>query len=189
MDSDVVKRLYEADWDMLVPKLVRHAKFNIYDPSRLLPGGQSAEDIVQEAVAKVISGERKWDPVKHPDLEAHLKSIIDSMLSRKGLFGLKEWEAMANVDDPEEWERIAARCQNIDGLAHDAEVFIAAMRDNMQGDAELNDLFDAVIEGFDKPGDISELTGIPVERVYELRRKLERRRSDVLKKLETTDEP
>lgn len=189
MGSDVAKRLNEADWDSLVPRLLGHAIANIYDPFRLLPGGLSAEDIVHEAVAKVLNGERKWDPVRQPDLEAHLKSIIDSMLSSKGLFGRKEWETVANVEDPAEWERFASRLPNLGGTCHDAEVVLNALRESIRGDQELLDMLEAVLEGFDRPQEITELTGIPVKRVYELQRKLDRRRSDVLKKLEATDEP
>ena len=94
MGSDVARRLHEADWDSLLPRLLWYALTNIYEPARLLPGGRSAEDIVQEAVAKAFSGDRKWDPVRQPDLEAHLRSTIDSILSSKGIFGLKEWKAV-----------------------------------------------------------------------------------------------
>jgi DNA-directed RNA polymerase specialized sigma24 family protein len=188
MGSDVIKRLYEADWDTLMPKLLSHARFSIYDPHRLLPGGQSDEDIVHEAVARVITGERNWNPAKEPDLENYLKSVIDSMLSSKGLFGRKEWNAVSNVEDPEQWERMAGTLPNLDGLCHDAEVIIEAMWKELSGDQELSAVFEAVIEGFDKPSEIAEWAGIPVERIYELRRKLERRRSDVLKKLEASNE-
>jgi hypothetical protein len=189
MGSDVARRLHEADWDSLIPRLLRYARANIYEPTRLLPGGRSAEDIVQEAVAKAFSGDRKWDPARKPDLEAHLRGTIDSILSSKGIFGLKEWEAVSNVEDPSEWERFASRLPNLGGVCHDAAVALAALQESIRGDQELNDVLDAVVEGFDKSGDIADVTGIPVARVYELQRKLERRRSAVLKKLETTDEP
>lgn len=188
MGSDVLRRLNEADWSGMVPRLLAFAIAHIYEPRRLLPGARSAEDVVQEAVSKVISGERKWDPIRQPDLEAHLRSVIDSMLSKKGLFGSKEWTSVVNVDDPDQWERMASQCPHLGAVCHDAAVVLDALRESTRGDVELNKVLEAVLEGFDKPKDIAVLADIPVERVYELQRKLDRRRSEVLKRLETTDE-
>ena len=46
-----------------------------------LPAGKTPEDLVQESVEKVLSGERRWNPRKQPDLLAHLKSVVDSVVN------------------------------------------------------------------------------------------------------------
>lgn len=186
---DAAKLLNDANWDDLVPVLLSHARSHIYDPYRLLPGARSAEDVVHDAVCRVFSGERRWDPVAQPDLEAYLKSVIDSMLSTNGLFGLTEWKSVVTLDDPEEWDRFESRFANLGGLCHDVEVVLTALCGSIRGDAELSAVLEAIVAGFDKPGDIAELTGIPADRVYELLRKLKQRRAETLKKLEAPHEP
>ena len=44
----------------------------------VLPEGQEAADLVHEAVEKVLSGERQWDPVSVPDLQVYLTGVVRS---------------------------------------------------------------------------------------------------------------
>ena len=46
------------------------------------------------------------------------------------------------------------------------------LKASFDGDKEMQDYLEALSEGYWKPADIAELTGMAVEKVYELRRKV-----------------
>ena len=46
-----------------------------------VPGGQEASDLVHSAIEAVLTGHRRWDPYKNPDLCQYLESVIDSITS------------------------------------------------------------------------------------------------------------
>jgi RNA polymerase sigma factor (sigma-70 family) len=47
-------------------------------PADTLPKGLQAQDLAKEAIKKVYSGERQWDPARNPDLVKYLKGIVKS---------------------------------------------------------------------------------------------------------------
>lgn len=69
------------------PNLVEHVLFQMHrrywwaasGPN--LRGGESADDIAQQAVTDLLEGRRKWDIAKQPDLFRHLCDIADSLLN------------------------------------------------------------------------------------------------------------
>lgn len=69
------------------PKLVAHVLARMHRlywwcaSGRDLPGGESADDIVQQAVSDLLEGRRVWNLAKQPDLFRHLCDIADSILS------------------------------------------------------------------------------------------------------------
>jgi hypothetical protein len=156
----------------------------------VLPKCESPESLVYEAIEKVLSDERKWDPDKHPDLIKYLKSIIDSRvnhlalsLDNKLLRQIPTTENGKNIDDiliskttkkkteiektPEELllEKEKAK--------HDNEIFnelIASIND----DEELLLLYDCFEKGIEKPEEIAKVTGLDITKIYQLRRKLDR---------------
>jgi hypothetical protein len=69
------------------PQIVEHVLFQMHRrywwaaSGRNLPGGESADDIAQQAVNDLLEGRRKWDLAKQPDLFRHLCDIADSLLN------------------------------------------------------------------------------------------------------------
>ena len=76
--------LEEKDWKNIVIKLTHYALWRARrypwktGCSNHLPGGMTPADIACGAIEKVLSGTRKWDPDKYPDLLKHLQWIVDS---------------------------------------------------------------------------------------------------------------
>lgn len=85
----------EADWAVLNPRLMTYAESVIFKklwrtPAGTLPKGFEAPDLVLTSVQKTLEwirtgeerdGCRKWNRTAHPDLESHLRSVIDSEAS------------------------------------------------------------------------------------------------------------
>lgn len=69
------------------PNLVAHVLARMHRlywwcaSGRDLPGGDSADDIAQQAVNDLLEGRRTWDLSKQPDVFRHLCDIADSILS------------------------------------------------------------------------------------------------------------
>jgi hypothetical protein len=55
---------------------------------RDLPGGESADDIAQQAVNDLLEGRRAWNLGKQPDIFRHLCDIADSILNGR----VESWE-------------------------------------------------------------------------------------------------
>lgn len=46
-----------------------------------LPGGETDDSIPSKAFVKVLTGDRVWNPEKHPDFMKYMFDVIDSLLS------------------------------------------------------------------------------------------------------------
>lgn len=72
------------DWRQIYPVLHVYAKHcaavYFWKKDKDLPKGNEPIDLVQEAITKVITGERRWDPQKEPDLVRYLKMTIKSLI-------------------------------------------------------------------------------------------------------------
>lgn len=87
--SDEGLRLLELGFSdpEFYPKIVEHVLLRMHRrywwaaSGRNLPGGESADDIAQQAVNDLLEGRRKWDIAKQPDLFRHLCDIADSLLN------------------------------------------------------------------------------------------------------------
>ena len=83
--KEILVGMKDEEWRKLILRLTRYA----YSVSRRLrwrtrsrselPGGESVESIVSKALEKVLAGERKWDPDRHPRLDGYLMDVVDSL--------------------------------------------------------------------------------------------------------------
>ncbi|MFQ6043791.1 MAG: hypothetical protein ACE5PV_23300, partial [Candidatus Poribacteria bacterium] len=133
------------------------------------------------------SGDRRWNPDKNPDLLRYLKSVVDSLVSHlvesedhKRLQYFPETEDGVDLEDvlplaavslsrrpkiPEEEFLEKEREEQVL-----SEIFAA-----VNGDVELEALFEALMEGYTKPAEIAQAWNRDVKDVYRLVRKLRRR--------------
>lgn len=207
MDDRVFDLLQKADWPRISLELTDYAGMKV---QRLrwrtgsrgdLPQGNTAEDLAYDAIGRVLGGERRWDPDQNPELLPYLKAVVDSLVSHLGesdehrrvrRFPQTEegadFEEVLHLADPEAPtarhlpQRPATPEEDLlrkerEGKVVD-EIFKA-----VHGDAELELLVDAVMEGHTKPAEIAQAKGMEPRRVYQLIRKLKGRllrRGDVL---------
>ena len=143
--------------------------------------GEAAEDLVQEAVLRTLSGDRNWDPERVPDLRWFLVQVIRSIASsyrkrgaRRGSEFTEDIEPIprghlglgANPspkpDEESQWRQAVEELET--------ELFEAA-----GDDEDLLKIVEEFFDGAEKPNDIAESLGWPPEKVYTTCRKLRRR--------------
>lgn len=173
--------LDEADWDDIALKLIRFALYLMKEKRiKFLPDGMDHEDVAICAMQKVITGQRSWDPVKHPNLLTHLKWIVKSDLSENGLLGKNTDEEPVYTDDDELLDFLH---DNPFSEGSEEESFIPALLEEIEGDDRLELIVLAIIEGAIAPAEIAEGTGIPLKDVYSARRKLQRKMNKAMEKM------
>jgi hypothetical protein len=191
MNAAVTQALADADWDALAPILQEFAhgvmaryrwrglRVKAAPDGRLTAGEMSPDDFVMQAVQKLAKGVRAYRP--ELDLEGNLKGVIESDIDnhrkksdRRGIIDRTATQAAENPADP--MESIPDQRGEEDTL-HVAEQrshqrkLLELLTRSVAGDEELSYLLLAYEDGKYKPAEIETATGIPAERVYELKRK------------------
>lgn len=197
--TDSVRGLLAAHrWDQTVPRLVEHARARIR--SRVwagrrdgpLPGGKEAEDIVYEAIEKVLNGRRAWRPQTHPDLEAYLKDVIESDLHHLAVgfenrrFLPASLAGFATVDDESVplVERVASPAptpqasMEMEDERREAAVFRRDFLLTLTGEPELAAVVEHIFDGVDRPAELATKTGASPKDIYNIRKRLQRRLLD-----------
>jgi hypothetical protein len=160
-----------------------------------LPEGETCESIVSLALTKVLSGERRWDPDRAPDLQKYLMDTIDSLLShlvtgkdnrlvrtlptvsdteaadvlaqRKRGHGTTPWQAQP-TGNPE------TVLMQQEAAQHDAHVLHLLLEES-RDDSVVTGIIQAMQDGHEKPGEIAPVLGIPVGDVYNAMKRLSRK--------------
>jgi len=210
-DNELLERLESADWKNIMIKLTRYAhwhaswyKWKTGNPGQL-PGGMTPHDIALNAIQKVWSKTRAWDPEKYPDLLIHLQWIVGSDISH--LFGSKEHITIDRILESEEEESTELTYNNIihsssaplnEGFYTKTPEEHLILREDkereekvkkelyalVEGDEDLELLLMCFDEGMDKPELIATEMGCDVTKVYNLKRKLSRKASAIMKIME-----
>lgn len=198
VDRVVQEKLEEANWDEITLRLTAYALFKVRrlkwrtGDRESLPEGKTAEDLTYEAIEKVLSGERQWDPAACPDLLGYLRGVVDSLVSH--LVISEEHRRVRRMPQTEEGQEVeelltlakpgAETAEHLVTIQIDpeaqtvgkmeAERFVGEIFEEIAGDKELEMVMDALLRGNVKPREIAVETGIDVERIYKLREKLDR---------------
>lgn len=162
-----------------------------WSPGKPLPKGKDPEGVVEDVIRKYLEGDRHFSP-NHP-VEAQLKKGVESWLSalhRTKDAGAASIEAITEAsgdffacDEPQP----DAEAAN----THDTEVLFRLLYDTpeVKKSEELQLLVMAIEEdGADDTKSQAAATGIPVERVRELRKKLKTVLPGVLNKFNKENE-
>lgn len=194
MDSPLDAALNHIDCEKTLVLAVAHADITIRkyawrglrpmfrSHQEILAGDKSAPDFVQEAIRRLQDGRRTFDQSR--TLLENLNSITDSLIwsekkssDRSGLVDhgeAKDEEGISSDPISQASGSFAAPGENLilGELRQDQQRCFQELRASFDGDDEMTKYLDAVANGFFKPADIEELTGIGASRIYELRRKL-----------------
>lgn len=93
MDQKKLALLDSHDWEPTITRLVAYVVMLCRVHRYRLPGQMDPEDIVADAIDKVYSGERNWDPDRDENLGKYMASVVKSMVSN-----LIESKQLATVD-------------------------------------------------------------------------------------------
>jgi hypothetical protein len=189
MEKDRVLHLLEnADWKDIILKLTHYAlqRARVYSwksgKSDQLLGGKTPEDIACEAIEKVLSGTRDWDPDKYPNLLTHLQWVVKSDMEH--LASSVEHQATGRMPEPREGEEEtipdpSSQTPEEALIAGEKEALEEKLKGELyamvKGDEDLEMLLLCFEEGMDKPEIIAAQTGWDVLKVYNLKRKILRK--------------
>ena len=194
VDSASLAALKGPGWNDTFARAVLHADTTIrkyiwrgFRPkfraeNEITVGDKSASDFVLDAVERLLNGKRTYEPSK--DLFSNLNSITDSLIwsekKRSDRTGIVDYVESTD-DDGDAIDPISA-AQNSDltadeklvrdELREDQRRCFDEIRASFDGDKEMQEYLDALSERIFKRAEISAVTGIPVEKIDELRRKL-----------------
>jgi len=190
----VMAALKEPSWNDTFARAAVHADTTIrkyiwrgFRPkfraeNEIAVGDKSASDFVLDAVEKLLNGKRIYDPSKN--LLSNLNSITDSLMwsekkhsDRTGIVDHVEsidddGDAIDPISAAQDSDLTADERLVQDELQEDQKRCFDEIRASFNGDTEMQEYLDALSQRIFKRADISAVTGIPVERIDELRRKV-----------------
>lgn len=183
MEEAIWKLLEKLDWEEITLELIDYANIRTRrlkwrtESNSDLPQGKRAEDIVQEAILQTFKGKRKWNPEKYPDILIFLKLVINSIVSH--LVNSQNHKRLQRLPENDNGKSL----DNTFDLGYSptpedellADETLGKIYEAISGDEELQSIVDAIMSGYTKSREIAEITGFDVSRVYQLRRKLDRR--------------
>jgi len=206
---EAVSRISDDEWRDIAVNLERYA-LSVSRTLRWrtrnaleLPGGETVGSIVSKAIEKLFSGDREWDPEKEPDIRMYLRGVIDSLLNhlaeshdntlvtvvpKAESADAPAWESGSTKRDPAvNWLVPAQRSPEADLLRQEQVVLedraLGLLVDECSDDAVLMAVLEAMMDGYDKPAEISKYKGILVKDVYNAIKKLDRRLEIVGKRM------
>ena len=145
-------------------------------------GDKSAADFVLEAVERLLQGKRTYDTSK--DLLSNLNAITDSLIwsEKKSSDRTGIVDHVESIDDSGDASDPISEAKDSgvtvdeklirDELREDQRRCFDEIRASFNGHAEMQEYLDALSQRIFKRADISAVTGIPVEKIDELRRKV-----------------
>jgi hypothetical protein len=194
MDPALNTALSLSDVDEVLLRAVSHADVTMrkyiwrgFRPSgtyqtKLMVGDKTADDFVSEALKRFCEGTRKYDSSR--SLLDNLNSVTDSLIwsdkkssDRSGIIDyMEETSEEGSPSDP--ISTAAASAPSVDEKVVHDEILkaqhecVRMVKASFDGDKEMQDYLEALSEGYLKAADIAELTDIPINKIYELRRKI-----------------
>jgi len=144
---------------------------------RRLPPAWEPEDVVHEAINRLLSGERSWDSIRFPDITVALRGIIKSLFSH--LPKLEYYRQRANPTDDDGMPVDVDELNVGQEEAVSREIEYSEIRKQIESaigdDQAAMEVYFAIIDGYTKPREIAEFLGIPVDEVNNRFRRLRRK--------------
>ena len=199
MSQDAQTALAQLSDDALQTLILDLGRYALSVSSRLywrtgnavdLPRGETVDSIVSKAMTKVLTGERRWDPIKMPDLKKYLMGVIDSLLNH-----LAEHtdntilRAMPRLEDGSDvpldaaqnampWQQPPRDPETAllqqETANYEAQV-LRQLFDSAQDDPLVLQILEAMQAGHGKPGDIATVLELPVSEIYKAFKRLDRK--------------
>ena len=195
----ILRGMTDLDWERIILQLARYAtrKSRMYfyrTGLDLLPNGDSVESLANAAILKLYTGERDWDPDKHPDLLIHLRGIVKSLLWHS-VTSLDNRVLVAEPEEPEDeggrestvrheyemagWQSTGSKTPF--GILLDGERQVIGSRAfellllECKDDGLLLGIIGLMQEGIKKPAVLAQRLGLQTKEVYVAIKRLERK--------------
>ena len=206
---EAISRISDDEWRNIALDLERHAlsvsrhlRWRTRNPIEL-PGGETVTSIVSKAIEKLFCSDRDWDPDEEPDVKKYLQGVIDSLLNHlaeshdnilitiapePGSTDYAAWESGSRKRDPTaNWlvprdrSPEAVLLQQEQGSLEDRALELLV--EECSDDPVLMGVLEAMMDGYDKPAEISKHKGIDIQEVYNAVKRLDRKVENVRKRL------
>ena len=179
----------DVPWNDMVRRLLLYAGSLVAQTGRL-PGGVTAEDLVQTAITKTLNGTRVWN-LDRVSLLGQLMGIIRSDFSHAVMSAESNWLVRTRSGTYDEiapdYDRAKLLNENVSpedqAAANEA---VKAIRDHMRKtDADLSALLELIVNDVTTAVEQADQLNTTLAKVYELRRRLRRVTSSYLEKLDS----
>ena len=189
--TEVPERLLVADWEDILPRVQLWANHFHKRYMRHIRAAPTPEDLVQEAIVKLYSGQRKL-----PDHVPLLTVIINNI--QNDIWNFLTKEGYTRKDSKGKGRKGWGRHIGLEEWMHDFDqqsippgVELRGLHDTIRGkvknDAELVQLVDLLIEDpLLKPRDLARLMGITIKDVNNAQKRLRRRLKGLRQSLSKT---
>lgn len=181
------KHLEAVDWEAVFPRLVNFAAWRLrtlHWAGRCPPGATTAEDLAADAIESLWSGRRRWDPAGEPKLEAVLRGVVHSMASH---LAMSSEHAQRWAGKPEYTGALIPRQELAPDEAHELENLKALLVAGLEDDTE-QIVFEYLLDGA-PPREVAQYLGVPVSYMYNIVRRIQRRLSKAMEKMDTEGAP
>jgi len=197
--EEILRGMTDQEWERIILQLAKYAtrksrKYFYRTGQDLLPNGDSVESLANQAILKLYSGERDWDPDKYPDLLIHLQGIVKSLLSHLAT-SFDNLKLVAEPKEPkEEDSRGSAVRQDYEmaswqstGSKTPFEILLDGERQvigsraleilliECKDDGLLLGIIGLMQDGIKKPAALAQILGMQTKEVYVAIKRLERK--------------
>jgi DNA-directed RNA polymerase specialized sigma24 family protein len=192
----VARRLKDEDWERTRVELLRFAISQC--KSREL-----ADDLVQDAIIRVMSADSTWNPATHPKLSRYLMGRIkfDLSTARRSAYARKTVALSRSSgsnedgeDAPREGDDIAATNAFSEDVAERVDLFTRRMTKLREELAKNKaglalELLDLTVEGVDTPAERAARTGKSFEAIEAARRQMQHHAARVAQMIGDDESP
>jgi RNA polymerase sigma factor (sigma-70 family) len=165
MKEDIINILDQQDWDAILIKLMAYSVWLCNVKYKNLPATIEPKELVMDAVEKVYSGIRNWEPEEELDLLAFLRSVVKSHLSNELRTGrhTQTFEEVNNKHD----EYFTSSLEDKIYYQQLNESILISMR----GDPQVCLVYRGLKDGL-KPSEIAEEYGVEINLVRNAQKRL-----------------
>jgi DNA-directed RNA polymerase specialized sigma24 family protein len=189
LDEKTRETLDNAEWDKILPKVLKYATFRVNKYKFLGIPSAEPEDFVHEAImmaygAGAKGSYRKWNRDRYPDLADFLISIISSITShesehytkfRHKSFGSQEEGTLDPLEKEVSSVVSALSPEQLLIQGQRAKEIIEGINKAAEGDEEMQMVLLCIDEGLTKPVQIAGEAGYDVTRVYNILKRIRRK--------------
>jgi DNA-directed RNA polymerase specialized sigma24 family protein len=198
MDPTLEAALKDSEIDLVIAKAVAHAECrlragrwrgqsaSVSSTKALAGGGYTATDFADEAMGQLITGQRSYKVGLN--LLDNLKRTINSLIwnhrrrvENSTLFDpgeVSEPDEDPVLQSPDPLAKPDDQALDAERKKHREELY-AKLKDHFKDESDLIEILTAMELETTKSGAIADLLGWPVEKVYEAKRKLQKRTKEL----------